>query len=546
MGVIGALASGFSNIWKTFSTFSSFFNLFITSFFTLFNMFFTINFFLFLVGTWIFYRLIIKPFLLVRYYARQGATSSYIPIVGDFGPLSLLNNFALMTKGDIYYRAKKMIQKNPDMKAICTNLGQNVAISFVDPNLIKDFLIKQDFYIKAKHMLGELPEIANHGLLLVSGDSWKRVRKLLQGSLNHKFVYQTLPMWQVVLNTRFDLLAKEKNLNNIDILPVIFRILGELWGRLFFGNRFLELKFENGNTITEELEWVNYHGIQLAFSPWTAILGPKFAQFSFWPWHRKVHNRIMNFRKTMYRFILDEKQRYLKAGHPEPGNFLHAMFETQKNRQEYISDWELVDQFVNIFGDGFNTTGQAVHTILYWLGQFPEIREKIFEEASNSILNKEHITFDQLNQMKFTDAFIKECLRMNGPIAMLLAREAVEDNYIGEFLIKKGTLVTVEPPFINSNPKFHENPEKFDVQRWLDPNSLSSKTEPYAFLPFSAGPRTCLGFQTGLALAEIKMFLGYLLQHFDFTVVEGYKPRMTWGFLYEPANHVRLNMSPKT
>ena len=168
MGVIGTLASSFSSIWSTFGNLTSSVNNLIASFTNILTMLFTLNFALFLFGIFIMYKLFLKPYLLVRYYGSQGARTFYFPLLGDMGPLSIFKNITLLMKGDIYYRPKQMIKKDPDMKAYCTNVGNSVGISFIDPNLVRDFLNKQEFYIKAKHMIGQLPEIANEYNIIVT------------------------------------------------------------------------------------------------------------------------------------------------------------------------------------------------------------------------------------------------------------------------------------------------------------------------------------------------------------------------------------------
>lgn len=93
-------------------------------------------------------------------------------------------------------------------------------------------------------------------------------------------------------------------------------------------------------------------------------------------------------------------------------------------------------------------------------------------------------------------AFLKECLRMWGPANSLFDRVALYDHKIKDLNIKKGTLLTTSLLALSFNPKFHADPEEFRPERFLDDDSLTKKSiseTSYAYIPFSAGPRNCIG-----------------------------------------------------
>jgi cytochrome P450 len=93
--------------------------------------------------------------------------------------------------------------------------------------------------------------------------------------------------------------------------------------------------------------------------------------------------------------------------------------------------------------------------------------------------------------MEFTDHFIDEVLRMWPPATGNLARVAKVDLQIGPFSIKKGSLMGSNILGLMQNPKYYEDPEVFDPYRWTKPGEYTK--EPYSFIPFSAGPRSCIG-----------------------------------------------------
>lgn len=131
--------------------------------------------------------------------------------------------------------------------------------------------------------------------------------------------------------------------------------------------------------------------------------------------------------------------------------------------------------------------------------------------------------------MEFTEYFIDEILRMWPPATGTLARVAKEDIKIGAFSIPKGTLVGSNILGLMHNPKYYNKPEIFNPYRWTQ-DTLHTK-EPYAFVPFSAGPRSCIGKY--VAIMETKLIIIHFLNKFKLERTD-IPLRVHVKFLYEP------------
>lgn len=115
------------------------------------------------------------------------------------------------------------------------------------------------------------------------------------------------------------------------------------------------------------------------------------------------------------------------------------------------------------------------------------------------------------------------------PAVGILLRTARRNIKIGPYEIPAGMLVGTNIIGLMHNPKYYSNPEKFDPDRWNDKTLYNS--EPYSFIPFSAGNRSCIGKY--LALMETKLLLIGFLTNFD--ICRTNVPlRMHAKFLYEP------------
>lgn len=119
--------------------------------------------------------------------------------------------------------------------------------------------------------------------------------------------------------------------------------------------------------------------------------------------------------------------------------------------------------------------------------QMKEVRQEIYEILGK---NQEHPTFQQLNEMKLMERCIKESLRLY-PSVPGISRIADEGFTTTSGYIPKGAAILIHFYTLHRNSGIWENPEKFDPDRFLPENSANR--QPFAYLPFSADPRNCIG-----------------------------------------------------
>lgn len=100
------------------------------------------------------------------------------------------------------------------------------------------------------------------------------------------------------------------------------------------------------------------------------------------------------------------------------------------------------------------------------------------------------IKFDDLRQMKYLEKCIKEALRIYPPV-LFIARKSTEEFKIKDYVIPVGTTCLVLFYQLHRDPKYFPNPEVFDPERFSTENSNTRHA--FAYTPFSAGPRNCIG-----------------------------------------------------
>lgn len=178
-----------------------------------------------------------------------------------------------------------------------------------------------------------------------------------------------------------------------------------------------------------------------------------------------------------------------------------------------LIDEEGIREEVDTFTfEGHDTTSTALTFILFMLGCYPEVQQRVYEEIRSVVERNGDRPLDipQYNSMAYTDRVVKECLRLYPPVSFI-SRESSEEFELYGQMIPAKTLVHLHIIDIHRDPKYYPDPEKFDPDRFL-PENVQNR-HPFAFIPFSAGPRNCIGQK--FAMLEIKTVLEQLLMTFE-------------------------------
>ncbi|KAG5575287.1 hypothetical protein H5410_055421, partial [Solanum commersonii] len=150
----------------------------------------------------------------------------------------------------------------------------------------------------------------------------------------------------------------------------------------------------------------------------------------------------------------------------------------------------------------------------------PKAMKKVQEEIRNLIGNKGIVNEDDIQNMSYLRAVIKETLRLFPPIPLLIARESMKKSTLEGFELQPRTIVYVNAWAIARDPEIWENPEEFMPERFLN-SDINFKGQDYEFIPFGARRRGCPAMALGVASVELA--LSNLLYAFDWELPYGLK-----------------------
>jgi len=493
------------------------------------QLLFTFLSFTFAGVLYLIYKLIGHPLIRMQYYRKQGIPCYFFPLVG------YIKNFitGLQEHGDFLYHSKLGARTNPS-RVLCTNIGPDATLFLRDPALVKEFYLNTDNYIKDPLYLELFSPVLGKGLTTSEGNHWKGQRKVMSNVFHFEFMKSILPSIQATARKNLSDL-KKTSLSKVHAMDELQKTTGEVVGKVFFGEQLNDYTFD-GKPLTLGLADLIVDISKINQEPIRYILGGGFILKGVLARHRKVVERMNTFRSICSQIVQSRKNSHPAA---KSEDLLHILLNYEGSEGK-MSDEEIVDQFVAMFLAGMDTTGHLLTMVVYYLDKYPKFKERMIQEMKQNYPLDRVPTVEDLNKLEFTMAFLKETLRVNTPVIGVFPRKAVRDHQLKDIHVKKGDVINLEYHYNHHNPAYFDNVDDFEPERWLD---KSKTVESYAFTPFSAGARNCIGQH--LALNEARIILGELLNMYDFKLQSGYQLKMASPFLYEPLDPILLDLTPR-
>ncbi|KAL1068646.1 hypothetical protein V6Z11_D12G211100 [Gossypium hirsutum] len=177
---------------------------------------------------------------------------------------------------------------------------------------------------------------------------------------------------------------------------------------------------------------------------------------------------------------------------------------------------------LDIFAAGTDTTYVVLEWAMTELLRHPKIMKKLQNEVRNVSAENSSISVDDLDNMRYLKAVIKETLRLHPPIPLLLPTISTKDVKLKGYDIIQGTQVIINAWAIGRDLASWENPEEFLPDRFLD-NSIDFKGQHFELIPFGSGRRICPGILFAIAINEL--LLANLVHKFDWSLPGGAKEK---------------------
>ncbi|XP_075176639.1 cytochrome P450 4A4-like [Anomaloglossus baeobatrachus] len=219
-------------------------------------------------------------------------------------------------------------------------------------------------------------------------------------------------------------------------------------------------------------------------------------------------------------------------------DFLDILLCAKDENGQGLSYEDLRAEVDTFMFEGHDTTASGISWILYCLAKYPEHQEKCREEIREVLGDRTTFEWEDLGKLPYTTMCIKESMRLFPPVPEVVRELKEPITFFDGQSLPKGTIVLISIYIINRCPSIWEDPEVFDPLRFSPENSSSRHS--HAFLPFSAGPRNCIG--QNFAMNEMKVAVALTLQKFELHPDPTREPLKRAQLILRSLNGIHINL----
>lgn len=382
-------------------------------------------------------------------------------------------------------------------------IGPLHVLMLAGPELVKEMLVDRDeAFIKAPGLSYFARPLLGNGLL-TSEHAFHHAQRRMMAPM---FVHKHIASYARTMAERAETIAAEMTDGQpLDVSQAMMALTLEIVGKTLFDAEVGEEAKEIGEALTAAM-----HVIIDAVDTMLPIPNG-------WPTPRNLRNRraIARLDATIYRMIEDRR----KSGVPvsERGDLLSLLLAARDEQDPTrgMSDQQVRDEAMTLFLAGHETTANALAWAWYLLARHPHAYARLMREA-DEVLGGRTPTIDDLPKLPYALAVLKETMRLYPP-AYVIGRLAEREVTLGGVRVKKNRIVFVNVIGMHRRKELFSDPESFDPDRFLGDREKSIPR--YAYLPFGAGPRVCIG--NHFATMEGQLVLAAIAQRVRFELPAG-------------------------
>lgn len=422
---------------------------------------------------------------------------------------------------------KPIPERSYNMKMGHIRMPHGDLYTVCETSLVRRVLVEQwERFPKNRFLHQVLRPLLGDGIIISSGELWKKQRRMVDQAFEQARLQTVFPLMVdavEAMEARLDRLATGA--------PVAFDVeMTHVAADIIFRTIY-SVPLEQADASRVFRAFMHYQ--EAAASVWLlGIAGlPTFLapnRLRAWYWGREIRGLLMPLARA----------RFEQAARGEDGGQRDILASLIRVRDPdtggaFTRD-ELVDQLATLFLAGHETTAAALAWAGFLAAKCPEVQERLAAEAL-AFFGDRRPVFADIKQLKFTRDMFRETLRLY-PSLGFLARETAFTEHMRDKVVEAGSSLAVAPWLIHRHRTYWERPDVFDPDRFQ--TEAGKESLRCAYLPFSLGPRVCLG--AGFAMQEAVLILACLFRRYRLVPVEGFEPRPVGRLTIRSENGIRL------
>jgi cytochrome P450 len=394
-----------------------------------------------------------------------------------------------------------------------------------DADGVHHVLVENYRNYKKSRNYGGLKLLLGEGLITSEGDHWRRQRKLTQPAFHKARLAGFAERMVAATRRMLDRWEGEIGRGPFDVHAEMMRLTFGIVGLTLFS---VDLDAEAdgvGRAMAVALKCADDHAGSLVHFP---LFVPT-------PHNQRFRRAIAEFDRLVYRIIAERR-----ASKAPPDDLLSMLMSARdEETRETMTDRQLRDEIITLVLAGHETTANALTWTFHLLSKHPDVERRLAREVVGALGDRAPV-LDDLPSLAFTRAVVEEAMRLYPPV-WVFEREAIEDDIISGYHVPAGSIVSVCPYVLHRHPAHWENPEGFDPDRFSPARSAGRHR--YAYLPFGAGPRQCIG--NAFALLEAQIILAMVVQGQRLELVSSHAVKLDPLITLRPARGVLVTRAPR-
>lgn len=377
--------------------------------------------------------------------------------------------YDLHTTADAFARLQEWIGQYGDIFPIQPLKRKTPALFVNQPDVLKQILVNNNRNYTKGVVFDRVKLLLGNGIIVSDGPFWRKQRRMIQPAFDKQVIAAIFDDMKVC-NLRLLEDWRQRVGTEINITQLTNELALEIILRAIFSRDYEDIVSGRDGNPFSILTDSTARDLQLAV---------KF---------RALREHVLKF-VSRRRKVTDK-----------PVDFLTTFIEARdKDTGEPMTDKELLDEIMTLIVAGSETSAATMNWVWYLLALHPDVEQIVHAELDEAAYAQAP-DFLQCAGLHYLKQVIEEALRLYPPV-WLYSRKAIAEDKVGDIEIAAGTDIFISPYFLHRHPGYWSDPEVFDPERFSEENS--KQRHKFAYIPFSAGPRRCIGDFFGTLEAQV-------------------------------------------
>ena len=394
----------------------------------------------------------------------------------------------------------------------------------IDPEMIRQMLVDEaDAFLKSRSIQRSLGPALGQALLTADGPHWRWQRRATSPIFRHERIVGFVPAMVAAAERRRDAWLAAPGEVDVarDMMRTTFEIIA---ATMLSGDSALDADRIERDITT----YIDNTGWPLALS---LVSAPAWMPY---PGRRAAMRSRDYLRSEITRLVAERRagarredlvSLLIEARDPEGGRAM--------------TDDEVTDNLITFISAGHETTALALTFAFYLLSLHPAIEDRVLAEI-DAVVGRGSLEAAHIDELAYTRQVIQEAMRLYPP-ASILVRDTAREVTIGDQRLAKGTAVSVPIYALHRHRRLWDDPDRFDPDRFA-PDAVKARHR-YAYLPFGAGPRICIGLS--FAMMEAVAILAILLRDVRLTLRPGHVPHLVMKVTLRPEGGMPMRVAAR-